>query len=255
MSEEAVQPTSSAAGFWYGLGIPLVLALVVHAMAVLALIEGWTVTDESSYAPRTEVIEARLIELEATPAPAEVVERPSPAPRPEPAPREARPAPQQAPARTETAPAVDPEPAPPPEPVTPPTSPRQADFEDDALREMLEASLDDAIASEAALLGSQRADAAVASYVGTIVRRIEQNWSRPPSARNGMQATLLIGLVPTGEVVSVEVTASSGNSAFDRSAQVAVRDAAPFEVPDDPALFEREFRRLRILFRPEDLRN
>ena len=48
---------------------------------------------------------------------------------------------------------------------------------------------------------------------------------------------------------------SSGNAAFDRSALLAVRDAAPFEVPDDPALFERSFRRLRILFRPEDLRN
>lgn len=70
-----------------------------------------------------------------------------------------------------------------------------------------------------------------------------------------MRAELLIGLVPTGEVVSVEVVASSGNSAFDRSALRAVRDAAPFEVPADPVLFEREFRNLRILFRPEDLRN
>lgn len=254
MSEQAVAPPGTgSAGFWYGLGIPLVLAVVVHAMAVLALIEGWTVTDDSSYAPRIEVIEARLIELEATPAPAEVVERPSPAARPEPTPREARPEPRETSPPAERTPVPDPEPA--AEPEAPPASVRQADFEDDALRDMLDQSLEDAIASEAALLGSQRADAAVASYVGAIVRRIEQNWSRPPSARNGMQATLLIGLVPTGEVISVDVTASSGNGAFDRSAQVAVRDAAPFEVPDDPALFEREFRRLRILFRPEDLRN
>jgi colicin import membrane protein len=70
-----------------------------------------------------------------------------------------------------------------------------------------------------------------------------------------MEAELLIALVPTGEVVNVTVVRSSGNAAFDRSAEVAVRQAAPFRVPDDPALFERNFRALRILFKPEDLRN
>ena len=69
-----------------------------------------------------------------------------------------------------------------------------------------------------------------------------------------MEAELLIELVPTGELVSVEVLRGSANAAFDRSALAAVRAAAPFQVPDDPTLFEREFRRLRILFRPEDLK-
>ena len=143
----------------------------------------------------------------------------------------------------------------PEDPPAPAASTRQADFEDDALDDLMDRTLEDAIASEAELLSSERQDAAVASYVGAIVRRIEQNWSRPPSARNEMRAELLIGLVPTGELVTVEVVASSGSAAFDRSALRAVRDAAPFEVPEDPALFEREFRNLRILFRPEDLRN
>ncbi|MDZ7825036.1 MAG: cell envelope integrity protein TolA [Gammaproteobacteria bacterium] len=107
---------------------------------------------------------------------------------------------------------------------------------------------------EAARLAEERAEAATASFVAAIVGRIERNWSRPPSARNGMRAELRIGLVPTGEVVSVDIIESSGNAAFDRSAQTAVRRAAPFEVPDDPGLFERQFRSLRILFHPEDLR-
>ena len=233
------------------------LALVVHAIAILALVEGWTVTDESRFAPRVEVLEATLIQLEpAAPAPAAVVEQPqveAPAPTPQ---QDAEPA------ARDTVPAADArvddalEPAPePPAPAETSTATRQADFEDDALRDMLDRALEDAIANEAAILSESEADAAVASYVGAIVSRIERNWSRPPSARNGMQAELLIGLVPTGELVTVEVGASSGNAAFDRSALLAVRDAAPFDVPDDPALFERSFRRLRILFRPEDLRN
>lgn len=258
MSEAVAQ---GSPGGWsnalFSYGLPLLLASVIHAIAVLALVEGWSVTDESRFAPRIEAIEAQLIQLEAAvPPAAEVVERPAPTPaaQPAPAPTERRPAPQETrPAPAERTP--EPEAAPAPEPVAPPQSTRQADFEDDALRELLDRSLEDAIAAESQLLDSRRSDAAVASFVGAIVRRIEQNWSRPPSARNGMRAELLLGLVPTGEVVSVEVTSSSGNSAFDRSALLAVRDAAPFEVPTDPVLFEREFRNLRILFRPEDLRN
>jgi colicin import membrane protein len=243
----------------FSYGLPLLLASVIHAIAILALVEGWSVSDESRFAPRIEAIDAQLIQLEAAapPAAAEVVERPAPTPaappQPAPTPTEPRPVPQESrPVPAERTP--DPAPAPAPEPA-PPQSTRQADFEDDALRELLDRSLEDAIAAETRLLDSRRSEAAVASYVGAIVRRIEQNWSRPPSARNGMRAELLLGLVPTGEVVSVEVAASSGNSAFDRSALLAVRDAAPFEVPADPVLFEREFRNLRILFRPEDLRN
>ena len=46
---------------------------------------------------------------------------------------------------------------------------------------------------------------------------------------------------------------SSGNEAFDRSAEQAVRKAARFDVPEDPALFEAHFRRFQMLFKPEDL--
>ena len=253
---------SSGSGLIYHLLVPLMLALVVHAIAILALVEGWTVTDESRFAPQVEVLEATLIQLEPeAPAPAAVVEQPqveTPAPTPrreaEPAARDATPA---ADARVDDAlePAPEPPPPEPPPPAETSTDTRQADFEDDALRDMLDRALENAIANEAALLSESEADAEVASYVGAIVSRIERNWSRPPSARNGMQAELLIGLVPTGELIAVEVGTSSGNAAFDRSALLAVRDAAPFDVPDDPAQFERSFRRLRILFRPEDLRN
>ena len=81
-------------------------------------------------------------------------------------------------------------------------------------------------------------------------------WSRPPSARNGMEALLQIQLIPTGEVVSVSVLKSSGNAAFDRSAINAVQKAASFpELQSLPTReFEKTFRRFRLLFRPEDLR-
>lgn len=92
------------------------------------------------------------------------------------------------------------------------------------------------------------------AYAAQIKRVIIQNWSRPPSARNGMQALLKVHLVPDGEVVNVTVVKSSGNDAFDRSAVLAVQKAQPFDVPSDSRLFERNFREFEVLFKPEDLR-
>lgn len=92
------------------------------------------------------------------------------------------------------------------------------------------------------------------AYAAQIKRVIIQNWSRPPSARNGMQALLKVRLVPDGEVVDVKVVKSSGNDAFDRSAVLAVQKAQPFDVPSDSRMFEHNFREFEVLFKPEDLR-
>ncbi|GAA6152497.1 cell envelope integrity protein TolA [Pseudoteredinibacter isoporae] len=114
-------------------------------------------------------------------------------------------------------------------------------------------------AEREALLAEQQAeeDQMVAqSFIGLIAQRIENNWSRPASARKGMQVELRIQLVPTGRVINVTVVKSSGNAAFDRSAEQAVKKAEQFpelkQLP--PAVFERNFRQLRLVFNPKDLR-
>ena len=117
---------------------------------------------------------------------------------------------------------------------------------DDELQQLINAEID----AIEAVTDDERAMA----YVGQIQADIGQNWSRPPSARNGMQTLLKVFLVPTGEVVDVSVLTSSGNDAFDRSAIQAVRKVRRFDVPRDPRLFEEKFREFEVLFRPEDLR-
>lgn len=107
-------------------------------------------------------------------------------------------------------------------------------------------------------LATQQAAAdarAVDIYVATINRAISINWDVPPSARNGMTAVLAIRLVPTGEVISVDVVQSSGNAAFDRSVEQAVRRAERFPELQDMSttLFESQFRNLTITFMPQDL--
>lgn len=91
-------------------------------------------------------------------------------------------------------------------------------------------------------------------FVAQITRDIIKNWSRPPSARNGMEAILKVFLAPTGEVVTVSVLKSSRSEAFDRSAMLAVQKTERFLVPSDARQFERNFREFTVVFRPEDLR-
>jgi len=236
---------------WAQYGVPLLLAVVIHIIAALALMEGWGGVREPDRVMFRETISAHLLTIEAAaPEPAPVTppqRRAEPTPRPQPA--------QQRPLPTEAAPAR-------PEPETPRITtpdiaprPQPEPVPDRRWQEEQEEVFTRALDAEAQRMAVTQAEAASASYIGAIIRQIERHWSRPPSARRGMQVEVLINLVPTGELVSISIVRSSGNAAFDRSAELAVRQAAPFQVPDNPALFEQRFRQLRLLFTPEDLRN
>lgn len=97
----------------------------------------------------------------------------------------------------------------------------------------------------------------IQSATGLIQQLVTENWSRPPSARNGMRAVLQIRMLPTGELIDATITQSSGDPAFDRSAENAVYRAAPFsELTALPIrVFNQNFRTLSLIFQPEDLLN
>lgn len=110
--------------------------------------------------------------------------------------------------------------------------------------------------AEASQIGAQEAEA-VMSYTTVIHDLVQQQWSRPPSARNGMVAVLRISMLPTGDVTDVQVVQSSGDFAFDRAAETAVRRVNRFTELQgmNPRLFDRSFRSFLLTFRPEDLLN
>ena len=97
----------------------------------------------------------------------------------------------------------------------------------------------------------------VQSGVALIQQFVQEVWNRPPSARNGMRAVLRISMLPTGEVTDVAIIESSGDPAFDRSAENAVYSAQPFsELEQMPInIFNDNFRTLSLIFQPEDLLN
>jgi len=90
-------------------------------------------------------------------------------------------------------------------------------------------------------------------YQSLINQRVVPKWNRPLSARNGMVTTLRISVLPGGEVANVVTIKSSGDSAFDASAEEAVRRSSPLPVPDDVAVFNQYFRVITFKFNPEDL--
>lgn len=123
-------------------------------------------------------------------------------------------------------------------------------------QQMEQQAFEQALQAEEQQLLEESYAVAAQSYMSAISQRIEQNWSRPPSARNGMECELLIQLVPTGRVANVDIVRSSGNTLFDRSAVQAVKKAEQFpEIQKmQREVFERYYRELKLIFKPQDLR-
>ncbi len=116
---------------------------------------------------------------------------------------------------------------------------------------------ENAAAQEAAAQAARTEYELVQSATAIIQRYVQEQWSRPPSARNGMRAVLRIQMLPTGDVTNVTIVESSNDPAFDRSAETAVFRAAPFtELQNLPInIFNQNFRTLSLIFQPEDLLN
>jgi len=228
--------------------LPLLFALLLHALALVSLQTGWEPDTTVVREIKPQIVMSKLIVLEPKPAPKA---RPKPAtpkptvakpvakpPVPDPvAKTEPKPDPRIAEAAQEAA-----------EQRAREEAAREARLAELAAMSSFDEPIDDVIAD-----GSEADEVAAQSYRQGIYQKIVDNWSRPPSARNFMEAELQVELVPTGDVVAVTVIKTSGSTAFDQSAEQAVRKARRFEVPKESRLFETRFRKFRLLFRPEDL--
>lgn len=231
------------------IAVPLFVAVLVHVVFLVAIEGEWN-TGEATVVAKPQVVQASLVSLNA-PKKTAPKSKSKPKRKPKPKPK-AKPQP-------------TPNPAPPPTPVEPkplePESPEPEPAAENAqaqkladLQKELMAGLEEL--PQAELSESNDEFDEVQQVAALMQARITQNWRRPPSARNGMEALLTISLVPTGEVVGINVSTSSGSSAFDRSAIAAVERVGQF--PEVAVLsisdFERYFRRFPLRFRPEDLR-
>ena len=237
---------------WFG--TPVVITLILHALLFAALAVKFS-------EPKTAVARvAKPVAIQAALVSADDLKRnkqaakkpeakPKPKPKPEPKPK---PTPKPTPkVEQKSLPKAELQETPAPKvALEPDPKAQEAALAQQALKDLDAALATDRPAQE----GVQGSPSDTAAAI--IQRAVINRWTRPPSARNGMRAALEIALVPTGDVVGVTVLESSGNVAFDRSAINAVEKAARFpEVQQlDRTIFERDFRRFQLIFRPEDLR-
>jgi colicin import membrane protein len=230
---------------------PALVSVLLHVLIIYLMTVNWSGSEREIVRtkPAPKVINARLVDVSEF--------RPKPKPKPKAAPKAKTKPVVKAKPKPKPKPVVKPKAAPKPKPVVKEEVKPEPRITEQELAAIARADLARAVAEEEqAAEATATAAEMAASYASLIQQTVINYWSRPPSARNGMEALLAIQLIPTGEVVSVSVLKSSGNTAFDRSAINAVEKAGSFpELQKLPSgEFEKTFRRFRLLFRPEDLR-
>ena len=233
------------------IAVPLFIAVLVHVVFLVAIEGEWN-TGEATVVAKPQVVQASLVSLNA-PKKTAPKSKSKPKKKPKPKPK-AKPKSQPTPTPVAPPAPVKPKPLEPESPQPEPAAENSQAQKLADLQEELMAGLEELPQAEPSETNDEFDE--VQQVAALMQARITQNWRRPPSARNGMEALLTISLVPTGEVVGINVSTSSGSSAFDRSAIAAVERVGQF--PEVAVLsisdFERYFRRFPLRFRPEDLR-
>ncbi len=115
----------------------------------------------------------------------------------------------------------------------------------------LEAAMRAEIAAEQTRLNAEnekRLNSLRGRYIADIQNKVERNWIRPPSAKQGLSCKVAVQQIPGGEVINVAVTQCLGDDVFRRSVETAVYKASPLPRPSDPGLFDRE---IVFTFRPK----
>ncbi|WP_455205000.1 cell envelope integrity protein TolA [Kaarinaea lacus] len=95
----------------------------------------------------------------------------------------------------------------------------------------------------------KEAQTIVAKYSALIKEKVERYWRQSSTMKSGLKCTVSVSLIPSGDVVDVTITESSGDARFDRSVEAAVYNAQPLPLPADPGVLEN-FRKIRFVFDP-----
>ena len=90
----------------------------------------------------------------------------------------------------------------------------------------------------------------VEKYIGLINNKISRNWVYLDSYGKGLVCIIQIRMLPSGDVISANVIQSSGNIAFDRSAESAALKASPLPVTKNTGLYQRKFRTVNLKYNP-----
>lgn len=89
-------------------------------------------------------------------------------------------------------------------------------------------------------------------YRARISAKIRQRVILPPDLRGNPEANYQVSLLPDGTVTQVRLLQSSGVATYDAAVERAILAAQPLPVPQEPGLFQANFRNLLLSFRPKE---
>ena len=89
----------------------------------------------------------------------------------------------------------------------------------------------------------------VVRWTDKIRAKIRGNIILPQDIPGNPEAIFDITLLPTGEVLTVRKTKSSGNPRYDDAVERAINKSSPLPLSDDRSVFQRQ---LQLSFRPQD---
>jgi colicin import membrane protein len=124
-----------------------------------------------------------------------------------------------------------------------------------ALKLAQQKELDSQMAAEKKQLEAARTNAnqsEIEKYTALILHTMRQNWIMPEGISPELSCQLAIRLKSDGSVISVNIIRSSGNTALDNSARLAVFKSSPLPVPADKDLFNATFREINLTVSPKD---
>ncbi len=121
-------------------------------------------------------------------------------------------------------------------------------------REEIQKAMQQQIAEEQQQMAEhdRRVQAEIDKYKALIIQTISQHWIVPSDIAKNISCQLIVNVAPGGEILSVNLVRSSGNSILDRSARSAVLKSSPLPVPKNAELFDN-FRQLMLTVRPEGI--
>ena len=150
-----------------------------------------------------------------------------------------------------------------PDPKKEEPKPERRNFDDDIQRELKRVQQEKVVHDQRARadaelrqLGQAQAELAasalqrgLASYMDKIRGKIKGNIVLPPGIKGNPEGIFDVTQLPTGEIINVKISKSSGNRALDEAIERAIRKSDPLPLPDQPGLFKRE---LKLKYRPFD---
>lgn len=89
-------------------------------------------------------------------------------------------------------------------------------------------------------------------YRARISAKIRQRVILPPDLEGNPEAIYNVSLLPGGTVTEVRLIKTSGVATYDAAVERAILAAQPLPVPEDSGLFQANFKKLRLNFRPKE---